>query len=247
MNHYLIPDWPAPAHVKACTTLRFGGHSQEPYSSFNMNNRGADKAEAVIANRQLLRQELGLTQEPAWLHQVHGTEIILADKVGPVAPEADGSYTASPGVACTVLSADCLPILFCNQQGDHVAAVHAGWRGIQSGVIESCIAKLPGSGSQWLAWLGPGISVKHFEVGDEVYEAFTQNDAEAKKAFYRHTPGKWLADLYLLARQKLEACGIMRHYGGEYCSYSDAERFFSYRRDKGITGHMASLIWMDRK
>lgn len=245
MSHYLLPNWPAPSRVKACTSLRFGGHSQGPYASFNMNNRGADEAAAVSANRQLLRQELGLKQEPAWLHQIHGTKVISADSVTTPPPEADGSYTSSPGVVCTVLTADCLPILFCNQQGEQVAAIHAGWRGIQAGVIESCVSKLQGPASEWLAWIGPGISVKHFEVGDEVYELFTHNDDQAKKAFHPHTAGKWLADLYLLAKQRLQACGIMRLYGGEYCSYSDAERFFSYRRDQGRTGHMASLIWID--
>ncbi len=245
MLHYLKPNWPAPNHVKAFTSLRFGGHSQGTYASFNLG-KGTDDLESVLKNRQLLAEELGLPREPLWLNQVHGINLIEADTTTMKGHEADGSFTSKPGVVCTVLTADCLPLLFCNDQGTQVAAVHAGWRGLARGIIESTLQCLQAPPDQWMVWLGPAIGPTAFEVGHEVREQFLQQYPDSDVAFVAHAPGKWLADLFMLARQCLKKCGVTRIYGGEFCTYSDASRFYSYRRDQGKSGTMASLIWLDK-
>jgi YfiH family protein len=245
MLHYLTPNWPAPAHVKAYATLRFDGNSQGPYASFNLG-KGGDSLENVLANRQRLMAELQLPQEPLWLNQVHGIQAVQADAATTQGPEADAAFTSIPNVVCTVMTADCLPLLFCNARGDQVAAVHAGWRGLSAGIIEATLQHLQQPREQWLVWLGPAIGPTIFEVGDEVRQAFLQHDPEASAAFKATATDKWLADLYLLARQRLQACGVSRIYGGEFCTYSDASRFFSYRRGLGKTGRMASLIWLTK-
>lgn len=256
MSHYLTPNWPAPPCIKAYTSLRFGGHSCDPYTSFNLSIREKDDPQAVNANRQQLREELELTREPSWLTQVHGTQVIRAEMVSPfetapsassgqmVAPLADASFTSEPNVACVVLTADCLPLLLCNQQGTQVAAVHAGWRGLLAGVIETTLSHLAGTKDDWLAWLGPAIGPTAFEVGDEVREAFTTQNGNANAAFQPIGKGRWLANIYLLAQQRLEQQGITQIYGGEFCTYSEVQSFFSYRRDNGITGRMATLIYI---
>ncbi len=246
--HYLKPNWPAPASVKAYTTLRTGGYSKAPYDSFNLSVASGDDAEAVAKNRQQLKHELHLSQEPAWLQQMHGTNVVCADSVNSLfPPQADASWTIVPGIPCAVLTADCLPLLLCDDQGLQVAAVHAGWRGLASGVIEATFAQLKGLSSTWLAWLGPAIGPAVFEVGEEVREQFVRADAQAALAFKSFTRQKWLADIYLLAKQRLARLGITRIYGGEYCTWSDSERFYSYRRDAGKTGRMVSVIWIDSR
>ena len=241
-EHYLQPDWPVPAHVHAYATTRNGGHSKAPYDSFNLADHVGDNPQAVRNNRVQLQETLALPAEPMWLHQVHGNTVIDATNSEPW-PDADASYTSEHGVVCVALTADCLPILLCNQQGTQVAAIHAGWKGLQTGVIASTCEALSGSGEQWLAWLGPGISAKAFIVGDDVYEKFAVGNGQMAEVFTALVPGKWQMDLYALARQQLQACGIDAIYGGNYCSYHDSQRFFSYRRGE-YTGRMASLIWL---
>lgn len=242
--HYLIPDWPAPANVKAFCSLRFDGHSQGAYASFNLG-KCEQNLQAVLTNRQQLHQELALPQEPVWLSQVHGTRVIQADSVIEPNPEADAAFTQTPHVVCTVLTADCLPILFCDTQGQRVAAAHAGWRGLAAGVIEATLQHLATPPEQLLVWLGPAIGPTAFEVSDEVRDQFISGDIHAAAAFQAKNPGKWLADIFQLAKLRLINCGINRIYGGQFCTYSDAARFYSYRRDQGKTGRMASLIWLD--
>ncbi len=244
-SHYLIPTWPAPAFVKACTTLRVDGHSKPPYDSFNLSTVVADDADAVAQNRRQLRAELKLKQEPVWIKQVHGTGAVCADTVSNNFPEADASYTDVPGIPCAVLTADCLPLLLCHRQGLQVAAIHAGWRGLASGIIEATLDELNAPYADWLVWLGPAIGPAAFEVGEEVRELFLQSDSQAHLAFKPTLPGKYLADIYQLARQRLLGYGVNRIYGGQYCTWSDAARFYSYRRDGEKAGRMASLIWIE--
>lgn len=241
---WLVPDWPAPANVQAGCTTRQGGVSEAPYDSLNLGDHVADSVEAVTANRALLRQHRALPAEPAWLKQVHGIAVADAAAVHDV-PEADASFSHSSNVVCAVMTADCLPVLLCDQAGSVVAAAHAGWRGLADGVIEATVMRMGVSASKLMVWLGPAIGPKAFEVGDEVRQQFMAFDAQAAKAFRPGEQGRWLADIYQLARQRLARLGIEQVYGGHYCTYSDAERFYSYRRD-GVTGRMASLIWLDQ-
>jgi YfiH family protein len=241
---FIIPDWPAPANVRAVTSTRLGGVSLPPYDSLNLGDHVGDAPLAVAQNRRRLGDELGLPAEPRWLSQVHGTRCCDASLIS-AGIEADALFAARPGVVCAVLTADCLPLLLCDVAGERVAAVHAGWRGLLNGVIENSVRKM-GAGGEVLAWLGPAIGPAAFEVGEEVRAAFVSHDAHAAEAFVAAGEGKWLADIYRLARQRLAASGIARVYGGELCTYADGERFYSYRRD-GRTGRLASLIWMDNE
>lgn len=244
--YYLFPTWSAPPCIKAVTTLRTNpnGHSQPPYNNFNLATTVGDDPKAVLQNRQQLQAELNLLHEPAWIKQVHGTHVVRADALEENFPEADASWTHATNVPCTVLTADCLPLLLCHRQGLQVAAIHAGWRGLGAGIIEATLDLLEGPYQDWLVWLGPAIGPTIFEVGEEVYELFTRFDSEAHLAFKQTAPNKWLADIYLLARQRLLRYGVTHIYGGEYCTYTDAGRFYSYRRDGEKTGRMASLIWI---
>jgi len=257
MLDLIIPDWPAPARVRGCTTTRRGGVSEGPYADFNLAAHVGDDAGHVGANRAALRSRLGLTAEPAWLTQVHGTRVVEIGqpKPGPVAdgrgavpigaaPEADGSVAFHPGVACTVLTADCLPVIFCTLDGSRVAAAHAGWRGLAAGVLEATAAAIGRPAAQVMAWLGPGIGATAYEVGPEVRDAFVRLDPATEAAFVPGHPGRWQADMYELARLRLAAAGVTAVYGGSLCTYSDADRFFSYRRDR-TTGRMATLAWID--
>lgn len=238
----LHPDWPAPANVHAVTTLRTRGTSVGAYATFNLGDHVGDAPAAVAANRAALHTVLALPRPPAWLQQVHGTRVVNAAEVaGPVA--ADGSFATVPGPVCAILTADCLPVLLCTPAGDAVAALHAGWRGLLSGVIEAGVRALARPGELLLAWLGPAIGPRRFEVGDEVRAQFCAHDAAAAAAFIAIGDGKWLADIYSLARQRLAALGVTAVYGGDFCTASDPQRFYSYRRD-GVTGRMASLIWL---
>ena len=239
---WLVPDWPAPARVRACTTLRLGGHSRSAYRSFNLAFGVGDEDSAVSRNRALLRRRLGLAREPAWLRQEHGATVIDADRA-PLAPTADASWTGSADIPCAVLTADCLPLLLCDRTGFRVAAVHAGWRGLVAGVIEAAVARLDWPAVDLIAWLGPAIGPAAYEVGDDVRYACMAADAGSAVAFRSSPSGRWFADLYTLARRRLKRLGIQTVCGGEYCTYSDAARFYSYRRER-TTGRMATLIWL---
>lgn len=237
---FIVPDWPAPPNVHALVTTRAGGVSIGPYASLNLGDHVGDDPAAVAANRAVLHQQL--PAEPVWLKQVHGIRCIDAAAVGDT--EADASLTRAPETVCAVLTADCLPVLLCDRGGTVVSAAHAGWRGLAAGVIESTVAAMGVPGDQVLAWLGPAIGPDHFEVGGEVRELFMAHDADAEEAFRPRSNGKWLCDLYALARQRLARLGVRRPAGAEFCTVRDQARFYSYRRD-GATGRFASLIWID--
>ena len=243
INDWLVPDWPAPASVRAVTTTRQGGVSQGCYASMNPADHVDDDPVAVMANRKYLQQALDLPGQPVWLQQVHGTEVINA-ATACTSPTADAAYSLEAGVVCAVLTADCLPVLLSDTAGECVAAIHAGWRGLVAGVIEQAARATGRPGNTLLAWLGPAIGPSAFQVGEEVRDSFMAHDQAAAGAFRQGTDGRWFADLYQLARQRLADCGVTAVYGGEYCSFTDSERFYSYRRD-GVTGRMATLIWLE--
>lgn len=238
---WILPDWPAPAHVKALITSRNGGVSLGPFASFNLGVRTGDDPAAVAANRAQLRRLL--PQEPKWLAQMHGATVIEADGIESP-PRADASIARRPGTVCAIMIADCVPVLFTDREGTLVAAAHAGWRGLASGVLENTIRTIGIAPAELLAYMGPGIGPHAFEVGADVRDAFLARDARAATAFAPCRPDKWLADLYALARQLLGRAGVKQVYGGGLCTVSDARRFFSYRRDK-TTGRMAALIWRE--
>lgn len=238
----IVPDWPAPATVHAVTTTRQGGVSRGAYTSMNPAMHVGDDPQAVAANRTRLQQRLGLPAAPVWLQQVHGNTVVDAAAARDT-PAADAVYACRSGLVCGVLTADCLPVLLCDRAGECVAAVHAGWRGLAGGVIERAVQALQRPQDALLAWLGPAISAAAYTVGDEVRDTFTTHDPRAAEAFTPAAGRGWHADLYRLARQRLADCGVTRIYGGEYCSYGEPDRFFSYRRD-GTCGRMASLIWI---
>jgi YfiH family protein len=242
-ERWIVPDWPAPAHVRAFTTTRKGGVSEGPYASMNPADHVGDDPLAVAQNRQRLQQLLALPAEPLWLQQVHGTTPVNAGDCGP-APAADASWSQQAGVVCAVLTADCLPVLLCDRRGNCIAAVHAGWRGLAAGVIEQTIAAMSMQADDLLAWLGPAIGPRAYRVGDEVRDTFISHQDQASLAF-KGEAGGWKLDLYLLARQRLAVCGVTAVYGGDRCTLSEPEDFFSYRRD-GKTGRMASLIWLEQ-
>ena len=236
----LIPEWPAPKNVKALQTTRLGGVSGAPYDSLNLGDHVGDAPLAVERNRMLL--EPLLPSEPVWLKQVHG--VAVADAAQATCwPEADACVSAHPGAVCVVMTADCLPVLLCDQKGSVVGAAHAGWRGLCDGVIEQTVQAMKVPPATLMAWLGPAIGAQAFEVGDEVRAAFVARQPDAVAAFVQGAPGKWLADIYQLAHLRLNALGITRIYGGRLCTYTDRARFFSYRRD-GVTGRMGTFIWL---
>lgn len=236
----ITPDWPAPNTVRAAQTTRLGGVSQTPFNSFNLAEHTGDEPATVAENRRRLRQYLRLPAEPAWLQQVHGIDAVPA---GSAASCADAVWSDQAGEVCVVMSADCLPVLFCHTAGDVVAAAHAGWRGLVDGVLEATIAAMQRPPQSLLAWLGPAIGPQAFEVGAEVRERFVAMDAAAAQYFQPSPQGRWLADLYGLARQRLQRAGVEAIYGGGFCTVQQSELFFSYRRE-GRTGRMASLIWI---
>ena len=238
----IIPNWPAPDNVLTVSTTRFGGVSSAPYDALNLGLHVGDDVSSVLTNRQLLKHHCWLTTEPAWLNQIHSP--IVIDLTAPLTEvvDADGSFTRVPGLACAIMTADCLPVLLCNKQGTEVAAVHAGWRGLAAGVIDNAIAKFTCPAADIMAWMGPAIGPTAFEVGTEVREQFIDVNAKAADAFVAHGD-KWLANLYLLARQRLQQHGIDAIYGGEYCTFNNDQLFYSYRRQT-VTGRQASLIWL---
>ncbi|MDX2319417.1 MAG: peptidoglycan editing factor PgeF [Moritella sp.] len=248
MPRLIQPNWPAPSNVKALSTTRLGGVSHAPYAGLNLGLHVQDNSALVWQNRQLLMTAADLPQQPYWLNQTHSTEVVSlvgqphnAEQL----PAADASVTMMTGQVCLVMTADCLPLLICDKAGSQVAAIHAGWRGLLDGVIENTIAKLSATPADLLVWLGPAISQAHFQVGSDVRDAFIAHDANACAAFV--TDGdKWLADLYLLARQRLHALTVNASdiYGGDYCTYRQTDLFYSYRRDNQ-TGRQASLIYLE--
>jgi len=243
IERWIVPDWPAPAHVRALTTTRKGGVSQGPYARMNLADHVGDDPAAVAQNRQRLQQQHELPGEPLWLQQVHGNTPVNALECG-TAPAADASWCHQAGVVCAVLTADCLPILMCDRCGETIAAVHAGWRGLAAGVIGKTVRRMQVPAENLLAWLGPAIGPQAYQVGDEVRDAFISHQDRASLAFQRIADG-WKADLYLLARQRLADCGVTAIYGGNHCTFREHEDFFSFRRD-GATGRMASLIWLEK-
>ena len=238
---WIVPDWPAPARVKAFITTRSGGVSHPPFGGLNLGDHVGDVPGNVAANRALL--SLYLPAEPVWLRQVHGTDVVVADAVAS-GVEADAAHTATSGTVCAILTADCLPVLICDRNGSQVAAVHAGWRGLSQSVIERAIGAMRVPPPELLVFLGPAIGPARYEVGDDVRNAFINDDENAVTAFLPRANGKWLANLYELAQLRLRRLGVEDIYGGDCCTFNDAERFFSYRRD-GQTGRMAALIWLD--
>lgn len=247
INDWITPGWPAPRNVRALFTTRNGGVSSGKYAGLNLGDHVGDDPSTVAQNRALLRSVL--PDEPRWLKQVHGTTPIQVDDVDSIV-EGDAALSQRAGIVCAVLVADCLPVLLCDHAASVVGVAHAGWRGLAAGVIESTVASMLSVGNQQtplMAWLGPAIGPGHFEVGEEVREVFVRHDQNAALAFAPHAHEKWLADLYLLARQRLAQAGVTEVYGGGECTFSDPARFFSHRRDgkTGNTGRMAGLIWLN--
>ena len=246
---WIEPDWPAPAGVRALSTLRSGGVSAAPYASLNLGGHVGDAPEAVAQNRRTLAAAAGLPSEPAWLAQIHGVEVVDLDAVrhqgtSGLPPPADSAFTRRVGRVWAILTADCLPILLAADSGDLVAAAHAGWRGLAGGVIEATVRALGVEPARLMAWLGPAIGPQHFEVGPEVRDALLQGDLGAQEAFVPNARGRFMADLAALARRRLVSLGVDRIYGGGHCTFSDGVRYFSHRRD-GITGRQATLIWLE--
>ncbi len=250
----LVPDWPAPASVKSIITCCEGGGSEGVYESNNLGLHVGDNPKHVLKNRESLQQALGLPGSPQWLEQIHSTKIVEA-QAGERVRTGDGSYSREPGLACCVMTADCLPLLFCSSDGTQVAAVHAGWRGLAAGILTKARERFSCPANELMVYLGPAISQSHFEVGVEVLEAFfdaadspDQAEAVARCFVAGRNPMRFYADLYALARIFLHGLGIESVYGGAACTYSDMEgdkhRYFSYRR-QSQTGRMASLIWID--
>ncbi|MFV8784187.1 peptidoglycan editing factor PgeF [Microbulbifer sp. SA54] len=250
-EHYLIPDWPVPANVRAYFTLRNDGHSRGAYAAFNLADHVGDDQDAVAANRAQLADELGLPNPPQWLEQIHSDKAVVAKSDGKVRT-ADASFTADAGVVCAVLTADCLPLLISNRAGTEVAAIHAGWRGLTGGVIRETVNAMKSAPEDLLVWLGPAIGPEAFECGVDVLEAAFESSMSAEHAeaiarcFVPHAqkPLHFLADIYALGRAELAELGVSDIYGGDRCTVSDENAFFSYRRD-GDTGRMASLIWFE--
>jgi YfiH family protein len=240
----IVPDWPAPSNVRACVTTRaLHGSSSAPFDRFNLGTRCGDEPRAVAANRAALIARAGLPGPPRWLRQVHGIAVHEAHST-PVEtePEADAAVTTQPGVVLAVLTADCLPVLFCAGDGSAVAVAHAGWRGLAAGVLEATIASLRLAPSRLIAWIGPAIGGASYEVGDEVRAAFVDTEAAAAGAFVATRPGHWCCDLPALARRRLAAAGVACAHGGAFDTFRDA-RFYSYRRSRE-TGRFATLVWI---
>ncbi len=224
-------------------TTRRGGTSAGPYASFNLADHTGDDRTHVQRNRALLRDTLKLPADPSWLKQVHGTRVVDVVTVESGAT-ADGAYANANGVVCAILTADCLPIFVCDREGGEVALLHAGWRGLAAGVIEAGLQQFRAPAPELVVWLGPAIGAKAYEVGNEVRQTFLAQDRAAARAFVPSASGKWYMDIYRIARGRLAAAGVRSIHGGEYCTATQADLFFSYRRD-GATGRMASLLWLD--
>ncbi|CAH0541097.1 peptidoglycan editing factor PgeF [Vibrio marisflavi] len=241
---FVVPNWPAPKRVKALSTTRIGGFSHPPYQGLNLGQHVGDDPSIVANNRKWLVGAAGLPTSPVWLNQTHSTHIVELDKSINTILDADGSVTTQDDVVCSVMTADCLPVLLTNIQGTQVAAVHAGWRGLADGILENAVYKMQG---ELLAWLGPAIGESAFEVGDDVRDLFISHDNLASKGFVATSKqGKWMANMQLLAKQRLNSVGVTQIYSSELCTFQHSDKFFSYRRD-GVTGRQASLIWISRQ
>lgn len=249
MDNYIIPNWPAPTNIRAFSTTRLSGFGKSPYDNFNISTYVGDDLKTVIKNRQKLRHDLHLPAEPFWEEQKHTTNVIHLNHENIISAKRvfDASFTTEKNLVCVVQTADCLPILLCDTDGTIVAAIHAGWKGLLNGIIENTVKAMQTENKNLLAWLGPAIGPKAFEVGKEVYEQFIAVLPEAKNAFIpsQNNPEKFFANIYLLAKQRLNNLNITHIFGGEYCTYTNKELFYSFRRDKGVTGRMASLIWIN--
>ena len=238
----IVPQWPAPSRVRAASTTRTGGASGEPWASLNLADHVADDGEAVRRTRSLLRQALALPEEPRWLVQRHGRRVVAAGD-GAAGAAADGMVARAAGAVCAVLTADCMPILICDRDATVVAALHAGWRGIAAGIVEAGV-HAAGPAARLMAWLGPAIGPERYEVGPDVRDAILAGDPDTEDAFRpAPSPGKWHADLERIVRRRLERSGVGSVHGGGRCTAGDPDRFFSHRRD-GVTGRMATLIWL---
>ena len=239
--NWIKPDWPITENIYAATTLRTGGVSEGVFDSLNLALHVNDEVESVATNRKIMLQMLNLPSEPIWLNQVHGQHAINASNITKV-EEADASYTDEAGVVCGILTADCLPILLASKDGTKIAAVHAGWRGLLAGVISNTVVHL--GTIDCIAWLGPAIGVDCFEVGAEVRDVFLKKNTKFSIAFRQKEADKYLVDIYQLATIELASIGVFQVYGGGFCTVTDKERFYSYRRE-GETGRMSTLIWRD--
>ncbi len=237
-------DWPAADNIHAFCTTRNTGVSQGTFSSFNLAQHVEDRRLDVQLNREQLVRQFKLPAEPVWLEQVHGRQVINAAEINSKTPRADASFSDQAGKICAVMTADCLPLLICNRQANKVAAIHAGWRGMAAGIIEATVTELNEKPDQLLVWLGPAIGPQAFEVGQEVREVFINDQAESEVAFKQNRPQHYLADIYQLAKLRLQRIGINAVYGGDYCTFTDTNNFYSYRRE-GKTGRQASLIWFE--
>jgi len=241
----IYPDWPAPDNIKAFSSTRQGGFSLAPYNSLNLGEHVGDDINTVNKNRAALAIKEKLPESPRWLKQTHSTTVSLASN-WQHGDEADAIVSADNSQVCTIMTADCLPLLLCNRQGTKVAAIHAGWRGLSAGIIEKTLSHFSCPPQEVMVWLGPAIGPSQFEVGTDVFSQFTAQSTVAHLAFQATDSEHYLADIYLLAKQRLNASGITNIYGGEHCTVADSTRFFSYRRD-GMTGRMASMIWIEPK
>lgn len=239
-NNFVFPNWNAPENVHAVMTTRLGGVSKLPYDSFNLATHVEDDLEQVLENRHHLKKALNLPAEPFWLEQIHSNTVVEVN-AELILPKADASFSTQKNVVCVVMTADCLPVLMCSKNGKKIAAIHAGWRGLESGIISKTVEAL--QTTDVMIWLGTAIGAQRFEVGDDVRDAFLKKSADYAAAF-KNNGNQWLCDIYQLARIELAQLGITSIFGGEFCTVTDAERFYSYRRDKK-TGRMATLIWRD--
>jgi YfiH family protein len=242
---WIFPDWPAPPQVHAAITTRLGpGISQAPFERFNLGLRSGDSTDAVASNRGALQQVLALPAAPRWLRQVHGNNVA---ELGPLPtvhePQADAAVSHLSGTVLAILTADCLPVLFCADDGSAIGAAHAGWRGLAGGVLEAAAEQLQMPPERLLTWLGPCIGASSYEVGEEVRTAFVDHHRAAARCFTMTRPGHWHCDLAALARQRLAAAGIARIHGGGFDTLTDS-RFYSYRREGARSGRFASLIWL---
>jgi len=241
----IIPDWPAPENINAFCTTRQGGISGTPFDTFNIAGHVNDSPESIFENRKRLLASLPLQTQLQWLNQVHGNNVVCADENFLSNPDADASYARESNNACVVMTADCLPILLCDKQGRQVAALHAGWRSLAAGIIENTVATFENMEKKdVLAWFGPAIGPDAFEVGQDVFDVFIKKDTNAVSAFKQISQTKWLANIYQLAKIELNQRGITQIYGGDFCTFNEPSRFYSYRRD-GQTGRMASLIYIN--
>ena len=241
---WLTPEWPAPANVKGLATLRTGGVSAGPFGGLNLATHVGDRREDVDRNRALLRAGAHLPSEPVWLEQVHGTAVWDAANPSDRPPIADAAIARAGQRICTIMTADCLPVLFCDLDGKAVGAAHAGWRGLAGGVLGATVAAMGAPASRVIAWLGPAIEPAAFEVGAEVREQFLARTHTHAGAFARNARDRWQADISRLARVELERLGVAGVYGGGFDVFADDARFFSYRREKQ-TGRMATMIWFE--